>query len=56
MQFLALIEAIAANLNAANIEQFISLTENLITVGESIFKHQAAPVAVTTPASTPTAQ
>ena len=50
MQFLALIEAIASNLNAQNIEQFISLTENLITVGESIFKHQGP--ASTTPTDT----
>jgi len=45
MQFLALIEAIASSLNATNIENFITLTENLITVGESVFKHQAVPVA-----------
>ena len=45
MSFISLIEAIAANINATNIEQFITLTENLITVGESIFKHQQTPPA-----------
>jgi hypothetical protein len=57
MQFLALLETIASNLSATNIESFITLTENLITLGESVFKHQAAsvaPVASTTPAPTTT--
>ena len=36
MQFLALIEAIAANLTPANIEQYITLVEKLITVAQSI--------------------
>lgn len=36
MQFLALVEAIAANLTPANIEQYIDLVEKLIAVAQSI--------------------
>ena len=44
MQFLAFLEAVASNLTASNISEFITLTENLIAVAESVFQHQAAPV------------
>lgn len=39
MQFLQLIEAIASNLTTSNISEFISLTENLISLSESILDH-----------------
>jgi len=40
MQFLQLIETIASNVTAQNIEQFITLTENLINLGESLLQHK----------------
>lgn len=43
MQFLQLLESIASNLNASNISQFVTLTENLISLGESIVTHQTPP-------------
>jgi|GEM_PF-3404596 hypothetical protein len=50
MAFLQLIESIASNINAQNIDEFISLTENLISLGESVFKNQAVAPAVASPA------
>ena len=53
MQFLSLIETIAANLTNGNVTQFITLTENLITLAEAMLPHQAAAQAAeptTTPA------
>jgi|FreactcultuFSWF8_1027224.scaffolds.fasta_scaffold03460_2 hypothetical protein len=40
MQFLALIENIASNVTSENIGQFITLTENLISLGESLLQHK----------------
>lgn len=52
MQFLAFLESVASNINAQNIEQFVTLTENMITLGESVFKHQSA--TTTAQAASPT--
>jgi len=49
MQFLALIETIAANLTASNITNFIDLVEGLVSLGENMLEHTAS-----TPASTAT--
>ena len=35
MQFLSLLEAIASNINATNIDQFIKLVEGLVSLCES---------------------
>lgn len=40
MQFLQLVESIAANLTSSNISQFITLTENLVALGKSIINHK----------------
>ena len=42
MQFLQLIESIASNLNSNNISQFITLTENLVALSESVIAHVQA--------------
>lgn len=39
MQFLQLIESIVTNLNSNNISQFITLTENLVALSESVISH-----------------
>jgi hypothetical protein len=39
MQFLQLLEAIASNLNATNIDSFISLVEGLVSLGENVIQH-----------------
>jgi hypothetical protein len=41
MQFLQYLETLAANLTSSNIGDFITLTENLISLAESVFDHQA---------------
>lgn len=52
MQFLQLIETIASNLTSSNISEFITLTENLISLGESVFQHQSTTESSKTAAST----
>lgn len=39
MQFLNLLDAIAGNINATNVEHFITLVENLIDLSETIVKN-----------------
>jgi hypothetical protein len=46
MQFLAFLESVAAGLTSGNLSEFITLTENLIALGESVFDHKAAVPAV----------
>ena len=36
MSFISLLGAIASNINAANISEFVQLTENLVGIGESL--------------------
>jgi hypothetical protein len=56
MSFISLIETIAANLNPSNISEFITLTENLVSIGESVVSEielVAKPVAKPLPGTTP---
>jgi len=39
MQFLQLVESIASNLTTGNVSEFITLTENLIQLAESMIPH-----------------
>jgi hypothetical protein len=36
MSFISLLGAIASNINASNISEFVQLTENLVGIGESL--------------------
>lgn len=55
MQFLQYLETVASNLTAANITNFITLTDNLISLAESVFEHQSAAVASSTTSTATTA-
>ena len=50
MEFIQLIEAIAANLTSANITDFINLVDGLVSLGENMLEHKSA----TTTAATST--
>ncbi|HZW61189.1 MAG TPA: hypothetical protein VFF04_03100 [Candidatus Babeliales bacterium] len=39
MEFLNIVQAIASEVNASNVEKFISLVEGLISLGKSVEQH-----------------
>lgn len=53
MEFIQLIEAIAANLTPANITDFINLVDGLVSLGENMLEHKSVASAAT---STPPTQ